>query len=98
MQWVYLEAASFRGIQDKELFEQVLAVCRHVERNPVFTTQHTLSQFLVMDKDMESQQQALKIHLQTFTLYCLTSKVQQPTINVWNAPKTIQMSSIIYLK
>lgn len=38
MQWVYLKAASFGGIQNKELFEQVLAVRRHIERNPVFTT------------------------------------------------------------
>lgn len=62
---VYLEAASFGGVQDEELFEQVLTVRGHVERNPVFTTQHTLSQFLVMNKDMESQQQTRKIHLQT---------------------------------
>lgn len=47
----YLEAASFGGVQDEELFEQVLTVRGHVERNPVFTTQHALSQFLVKDND-----------------------------------------------
>ena len=62
----YLEAASFGGVQDEELFKQILTVRRHVERNPVFTTQHTLSQFLVVDKDMESQQQILKTFTQFF--------------------------------
>lgn len=57
---VYLEAASFGGVQDEELFEQVLTVRGHVERNPVFTTQHTLSQFLETDNGMESQQQTQK--------------------------------------
>lgn len=57
---MYLEAASFRGIQDKELFEQVLAVRGHVERNPVFATQHALSQLLAVDKNMVGQQQVLK--------------------------------------
>lgn len=47
-QRTYLQAASFGGIQDEELFEQVLAVGGHVERNPVFTAQHALSQFLVV--------------------------------------------------
>lgn len=51
---MYLEAASFGGVQDEELFQQVLTVRGHVERNPVFTTQYTLSQFLEMDKGMES--------------------------------------------
>lgn len=73
---VYLQAASFGGVQDEELFQQVLAVRGHVERNPVFTTQHALSQFL--EKDMESQQQTLKIYLQTctqsFTLASLDSR------------------------
>lgn len=53
----YLEAASFGGVQNEELFEQVFAVGGHVERNPVFTTQHALSQFLEMDMGMKSQQQ-----------------------------------------
>ena len=47
---VYLEAASFGGVQDEELLEQVLTVGGHVEGNPVFATQHTLSQFLEKDK------------------------------------------------
>lgn len=49
----YLEAASFGGVQDEELFQQVLTVRGHVERNPVFTAQYALSQFLDMDKGME---------------------------------------------
>lgn len=52
--FVYLEAASFGGVQDEELLKQVLTVGRHVEGNPVFTTQHTLSQFLEMEKGMGS--------------------------------------------
>ena len=51
---VYLETASFGRVQDQELFEQVLAVGGHVERDPVFTTQHALSQFLRTDKHIES--------------------------------------------
>lgn len=43
---VYLEAASFGRVQNEELFQQVLTVGGHVEWNPVFTTQHTFSQFL----------------------------------------------------
>ena len=48
----YLEAASFRGVQNEKLFEQVLTVGGHVEGNPVFTTQHSLPQFLEMDKSI----------------------------------------------
>ena len=47
---VYLEAASFGGVQDEELLEQVLTVGGHVKGNPVFTSQHALSQFLEKDK------------------------------------------------
>lgn len=50
----YLKAASFGRVQDQKLFKQVLAVGGHVERNPVFTAQHALSQFLKMDKCIES--------------------------------------------
>lgn len=51
-QWcaAYLEAASFGGVQDEELLEQVLTVGGHVKGNPVFTTQHTLPQFLKQNK------------------------------------------------
>lgn len=66
---MYLEAASFGGVQDEELFEQILTVRGHVERNPVFTTQHTLSQFLVVDKGMESQQQLQKHSHNPFLLH-----------------------------
>lgn len=52
---MYLEAASFGGVQYKELFEQVLTVGGHVERNPVFAAQHALSQLLVKDEDMQSE-------------------------------------------
>ena len=58
----YLEAASFGGVQNEELFEQVLTVGGHVERNPVFSTQHALSQFLEMD---ERHEETLKIQRQT---------------------------------
>lgn len=51
---MYLEAASFGGVQDEELLQQVLTVGGHVEGNPVFTTQHTLPQFLEMREGMES--------------------------------------------
>lgn len=51
----YLEAASFGGVQYEELFEQVLAVGGHVERNPVFAAQHALSQLLVKDEDTQSE-------------------------------------------
>lgn len=61
---MYLEAASFGGVQNEELLEQVLTVGRHVERDPVFTTQHTFSQFLEMDKKgTGSQQQSPNTHL-----------------------------------
>lgn len=46
---VYLEAASFGGVQDEELLEQVLTVSGHVEGNPIFATQHALPQFLEMN-------------------------------------------------
>lgn len=80
----YLEAASFGGVQNEELFEQVLTVGGHVERNPVFTTQHALSQFLEMDKRHEK---TFKIQLQTLhaILFILTSsdpvKGKQPHMN-----------------
>lgn len=53
-QYVYLKTAPFGGVQDQELLEQVLAVCRHVERNPVLPTQHALSKLLVWGKDKAS--------------------------------------------
>lgn len=52
---VYLKAASLGGVQDQELFEQVLAVCGHVERNPVLPTQYALSQLLACGTDKVSQ-------------------------------------------
>lgn len=55
MQQAYLKAASFGGVQDEELFKQVLAVGGHVEGNPVFATQHALSQLLVKDENGQSE-------------------------------------------
>lgn len=46
-QHAYLKAAPLGGVQDQELFKQVLAVCGHVEGNPVLAAQHALSQLLV---------------------------------------------------
>lgn len=57
-QHAYLKAAPFGGVQDQELFEQVLAVCGHVEGNPVLPAQHALSQLLVVGKDQASQWEA----------------------------------------
>lgn len=51
MEQAYLEAASFGGVEDEELLEQVLAVGGHVERNPVLAAQHALSQLLAKDED-----------------------------------------------
>ena len=42
----YFQAASLRGVEDKELLQQVLAVSGHVEGDTIFPSQNTLPQFL----------------------------------------------------
>lgn len=55
IQCTYLEAASFGGVQDEELLEQVLTVSGHVEGNSIFSTKNALSQFLEMNERGKSQ-------------------------------------------
>jgi len=71
----YLKAASFGRVQDQELFKQVLTVSGHVEGNPVFTTQHTFSQFLQMEEYIESKQ-LMHVYVQKTTVssvFCYSS-------------------------
>lgn len=103
-QHAYLKAAPFGGVQDQELFEQVLAVCGHVEGNPVLPAQHALSQLLVVGKDQASQWEAWQIPLWIFT-HCTQIQIQTTLLvprgqfslgssDVENAHKTKQHCSL----